>query len=196
MRYDENNVVIDNVLTQNEIDEIYNRLSTSYRQYVMQKYGQQISDFWMPESALDKIIKYCENISGASGLKLEAYQFARYEKFTRDDGVVSLPNLTPHFDNFPEPRFTFDYQIKSNTSWPLVVEGKEILLSDNQALTFSGTHQIHWRAKKIFEPGEFIDMIFCHLSLPGNELNTDEHWSIMRNKEKQYIDITGDVTNE
>lgn len=157
----------------------------------MQKYGQQISDFWMPESALNKIVKYCEEISGISGLKLEAYQFSRYEKFIREDGTLSMPNLTPHFDTFEEPRFTFDYQIRSNTSWPLVVEGKEMLLSDNQALTFSGTHQIHWRTEKIFESGEFIDMIFCHLSFPGSEKNTEAHWNAMKAKEQEFIQTVG-----
>jgi hypothetical protein len=58
-----------------------------------------------------------------------------------------------------------DVQLKSNINWPIVVEGKEIQLGDNDAVTFSGTHQIHWRAPLEFKDGDFIDMLFCHFSL-------------------------------
>ena len=191
MRFDENNVVVDQVLTEEEIRQIYISLNYSYNNYVMERYGQKISNFNMPKSALDKIVKLCEEISGVSGLILEAYQFSRYEKFERPDGTISNPKLIPHYDRFPEPRFTFDYQIKSNTSWPLVVEESEIALLDNQALTFSGTHQVHWRTPKEFEPGEFIDMIFCHLFLPGDIPNTEDHWDIMDAKEYKYVEMTG-----
>ncbi len=192
MKFDESNVVVDNVLSQAEIDEIYKNLEKSYNSYIMERYGQQVSNFKMPESAISKIISICENISGVSGLILEAYQFSRYEKFTREDGSTSEPKLVPHYDGFPEPRFTFDYQVRSNTLWPLLVEGKEFVLHDNQALTFSGTHQIHWRSKKRFYSGEFIDMIFCHLYLPGDIENTQAHWDTMSNLERKYLEIAGD----
>lgn len=187
------NVIVDEVLSQDEISQIYDSLKISYRQYVMQKYGQQVSDFWMPDSALRKIIGYCEKITGVSGLKLEAYQFSRYEKFTMEDGTVSYPNLTPHFDTFPESRFTFDYQISGNTSWSIFVEGKEFELKNNQALTFAGTHQIHWRPKKVFTNGEYIDMIFCHLSFPNDELLPEEHAVNMKNKENKAIEEFGEL---
>ena len=160
LKTNEKNVIIDNVLEKDEIEEIYREIRQSYSSYIMERYGQKISNFRMPKSALDKIVKICEDVSGVSGLVLEAYQFSRYEKFTKPDGTISMPRLIPHYDGFPEPRFTFDYQISSNTSWPLVVEGTELTLADNQALTFSGTHQIHWRTDKTFNEGEFIDMIF------------------------------------
>lgn len=189
MKFNEKNVIIDNVLSQNEIDQIYRELGQAYDSYIMERYGQKISNFRMPKSALDKIVAICEEVSGVSGLILEAYQFSRYEKFTRPDGVVSMPKLIPHYDSFPEPRFTFDYQIRSNTSWPLVVEGTELVLGDNQALTFSGTHQIHWRTEKTFNEGEFIDMIFCHLSLPNDAPNSEEHWEIMKQKEFKFTNL-------
>jgi hypothetical protein len=191
MKFDEANVIVEDFLTQEEIDTIYKSLETSYKKYVMETFGQQVSDFRLPQSVIDKIINVCEDISGVKGLVLEAYQFSRYEKFVRPDGVVSNPRLFPHYDTFAEPRFTFDYQIKSNTSWPLVVEEKEMVLSDNQALTFSGTHQIHWRTNKQFQDGEFIDMIFCHLSNPNSEINSEAHWDIMKEKESHFTKIAG-----
>jgi len=192
MKFNQANVVVDKVLTEQEIDQIYTNLNYAYGSYIMERYGQKISNFKMPESAIDKIVKLCEEISGVSGLVLEAYQFSRYEKFTKPDGTISSPKLIPHYDGFPEPRFTFDYQIRSNTLWPLFVEEEEFVLQDNQALTFVGTHQVHWRSKKDFNPGEFIDMIFCHLFLPNDSPNSQEHWDTMIAKEKKYLDFTGE----
>lgn len=192
MKFNEVNTIIDNVLDEGEIEQIYKNIAGAYNSYVMERYGQQVSNFEMPTSALNKIIKYCEEVSGVTGLILEAYQFSRYERFTKEDGNISSPKLVPHYDGFPEPRFTFDYQIRSNTSWPLFVEQKEFELKDNQALTFSGTHQIHWRSKKDFLPGQFVDMIFCHLYSPNLEKNSQEHWDIMSEKERAYLEMTGD----
>lgn len=189
MRYNENNVIIKDVLSEEDIAQIYKEIDQAYNTSIMERYGQQISDFRMPASALKKIIKISEEVSGVSGLVLEAYQFSRYEKFIKPDGSVSMPKLMPHYDGFPEPRFTFDYQIKSNTSWPLLVEGNELLLEDNQALTFSGTHQIHWRTKKEFQEEEFIDMIFCHLSLPSSQPSSEDHWNFMKEKETKFTKI-------
>jgi hypothetical protein len=189
LRYNESNVIVKDVLSEDEITQIYTEIDQAYSSYIMERYGQKISDFIMPASALEKIVKISEEVSGVSGLVLEAYQFSRYEKFTKPDGSLSMPRLIPHYDGFPEPRFTFDYQIRSNTSWPLLVEGNELLLEDNQALTFSGTHQIHWRTEKEFQDGEFIDMIFCHLSLPSSQPNSEEHWNFMKAKEIKFTKI-------
>lgn len=187
MKYDEVNTIVENVLTQEEIDEIYKMLETPSQQYVMRKFNQSISDFQLPEAIRNKIISYCEQISGESDLNIEEYQFSRYNNVINEDGSIGRPILPPHCDEtFKEPRFTFDYQIKSNTNWPLVVESREFTLKDNQALTFSGTHQIHWRKKKTFEDGEFIDMIFVHLRKRGSEPKPAEVDLIMEEKAAKF----------
>jgi hypothetical protein len=190
MKYNETNTIIENVLTDNEIKELYYAIDDSVRSYVHEKFYQSVSDFKLPDHIRQKIIKYCEDISGETDLDIEEYQFSKYKKIIKDDGTIGNPILFPHYDEtFPEPRFTFDYQIKSNTSWPLVVEEKEFALLDNQALTFSGTHQIHWRVKKNFCDGEFIDMLFCHIkkknALPkGKDVN-----NVMNQKATEYMEI-------
>jgi hypothetical protein len=159
------NVITENFLTDKEIEEIYAKVEDPYKKFVMRDFGQQVSDFWMSETIKNKIINTCEQIFEVSGLKLKAYQFARYEKFFRKDGVLSNPLLFKHVDDFPEKRFTFDLQLRSNTDWSIFVEGKEFTLKDNEALTFYGTLQEHWRPEKDFQDGEYIDMLFCHLEL-------------------------------
>lgn len=190
MKYDEANIIVKNVLTQEEIDQLYSAISKSERNYVFKKFYQSISDFDLPDNIRKKIVKYCEEISGETDLDIEEYQFSKYKIIVKEDGTLGNPVLFPHYDEtFPEPRFTFDYQIKSNTSWPLVVEEKEFNLSDNEALTFSGTHQIHWRVKKIFKGDEFVDMLFCHIKKKNASQKDVSINKVMNEKAKKYVEI-------
>lgn len=190
MKYDEANEIVDNVLTEQEIQEIYKMLETPSQKYVMKRFNQKISDFQLPESVAQKVVKHCEKISGESGLIISEYQYARYTNIYEEDGTLGAPVLSPHYDEtFKEPRFTFDYQMQSNTSWPLVVEEREYALEDNQALTFSGTHQIHWRTKKVFSDEDFIDMIFFHLKKSNAEPKGAEVNESMNEKAKHFIKV-------
>lgn len=165
MKHNEENVIVENVLTEDEMSMLYSIIDNPSSKYVMKLFAQTVSDFELPNSVAKKIIDYSEKISGESGLEIAEYQFARYRNVVDpESGEMLLPNLTPHWDAaFAEPRFTFDYQIGGNTSWDLVVENKDFTLNNNSALTFSGTHQIHWRKKKIFSDSDYIDMVFFHL---------------------------------
>jgi hypothetical protein len=187
MKYNETNAIVESVLTDQEIDQIYNMIEQSSKKYVMKTFNQQISDFVLPDSVAYKVIKKCEELSGESDLEIAEYQFSIYEKTKEKDGTDRNPLLFPHYDGtFKEPRFTFDYQIGGNTTWPLVVEDKVFELQNNQALTFSGTHQIHWRVKKDFKAGERIDMIFFHLR-KKNAVPKDESVNkTMDIKEQQF----------
>jgi hypothetical protein len=165
MKHNEENVIVENVLTEDEISVLYSVIDNPSSKYVMKLFAQTVSDFELPNSVAKKIIDYSEKISGESGLEIAEYQFARYRNVVDpESGEILLPNLTPHWDAaFAEPRFTFDYQLGGNASWTLVVENKDFTLNNNSALTFSGTHQIHWRKKKIFSDSDYIDMVFFHL---------------------------------
>ena len=185
MKFDEKNVVIKNLLTADELNDLLASIKKPYNQYVMSMFVQQISDFKMPEKVERKIISHVEEITGLSGFEME-YQFSRYELLDID-GKEEIPSLRPHFDRFNEPRFTFDYQINSNVSWPIYVEGTEFVLKNNEALTFSGTHQVHWRPKKDFIPGEFVEMIFCHLYLKDSEEGIGlDHFNLMDEKSEDW----------
>jgi hypothetical protein len=190
MKYDESNTIVKDVLTTGEIASIYKMLETPSQEYVMKRFNQKISDFQLPPSVAKKVVEHCEKISGESDLVISEYQFARYTNIYEEDGTLGAPFLSPHYDEtFKEPRFTFDYQMASNTSWPLVVEEREYALEDNQALTFSGTHQIHWRTKKVFSDEDFIDMIFFHLKKSNAEPKGAEVNSEMNKKAKHFIKV-------
>jgi hypothetical protein len=188
MKHNEANVILDNILSESEIADIYRIIENPIQKRLPNQFAQTVSDFDLPETIAQKIIDYSQKISGESGLEISEYQFARYQNVQESEsGEQILPNLIPHWDaSFEEPRFTFDYQIGGNTTWPLVVEGKEFVLQNNSALTFSGTHQIHWRVPKSFQEDEYLDMVFFHLRKIDASPYDPELTSIMQEKQMQY----------
>lgn len=63
-------------------------------------------------------------------------------------------------------QFTIDYQLRSNFDWSNYVLGKKFTLKDNDALIFSGSHQLHWRQKRKLVEGEYKHMVTWHLAMP------------------------------
>lgn len=179
------NVVVSDVFSDEQIKEIKSVILESDRHMIMELYNQKITNFKLPDHLEDAVVKAAEEATGEDGLTLSEYQFARYTIGADDN---NKPNLIPHFDNaFESKRYTFDYQIDGNTTWPIVVEGTKLILENNGAATFSGTHQIHWRTHKEFKEGEFVDMIFFHLKKNGGELIDQLHLDEMAAKEKTYV---------
>jgi hypothetical protein len=156
----------------------------------------------LPQNIIDKVTNKAKEISSNDNLVLTEYCHARYNNVTSNCGRFHYkPSLFPHYDEtFKEPRFTFDYQIAGNIDWPLVVEpDQKFVLKNNQAVTFSGTHQIHWREPKYFEDNQFIEMIFFHFSDPNLGLKGEEVNKIMNQKAAMYSEkyyANGGFTND
>lgn len=161
MNFDYKNLIIDNIFTDSEIEDIYKHVETAGdRKRFLDYYSQTAYFNWLPQHIVDTIVAKAQATIDTP-IMLRELSFARYEKQSDDIPV----QLTPHRDEtFREPRLTVDIQIKSNIDWLISVEGREYQLKDNQALTFAGTHQVHWRPKRSFKDGEFLDMIFAHFS--------------------------------
>lgn len=187
MRKDLPNVIIDNVLTQEEISTIFEIVSKTESQNFHNELAYNSWHIQLPNSLVEKFTKHAESVAGVP-LKLEEYNFSRYEKVTSSCGKYTFnPLLFPHTDEaFQSDRFTFDYQIRSNVQWPITVdnwvEEKDYTLQDNQALTFSGTHQVHWRPKREFVEGEFIELIFLHFAPLDKQPLSVEHINSMRKR--------------
>lgn len=156
------NQIYKNIFTQEEIKSIYDAIEKSHNDstVVLPIYRQKAYFTDLPQSIKTRVTNLANEIFGKK-LKLTEICFANY---SIREGMED-PILSPHFDNtFEEERFTIDVQLKSNIKWPIVVEGKPFTLNDNEAVTFSGTHQIHWREDRKFHKDDFIDMLFCHFS--------------------------------
>jgi len=108
-------------------------------------------------------------------LKIYAVAFGRYSK------EFGIPKLGPHMDEVPS-QFTLDYQLDGNISWPLNIEGKEYVLENNDALVFEGENVLHWRPKREFNDGEFLDLMWF-------QFREDDHWSYKHELRPDYSDF-------
>jgi len=193
MKFNEKNIIVKNILTKEEIERVKDSVVSAENSNQFDILGYYVWHLTMPEDIVKKFTRIAEEICGEE-LVLEEYNTSRYELRSNDDGSETHPLLFPHTDEaFKEERFTLDYQLESNISWPIIVksenETKELVLLDNEAGTFSGTHQVHWRPKRIFNKGEFLTLIFMHFKKANGakELSL-EHINHMRNLAKIEYD--------
>lgn len=144
----------------------------------------------IPKSIFEKISKYVKENYGE---KLVPEGFA----FTRYSNKYGTPRLAPHYDT-GHTKFTLDYQIESNVSWKLLVENKEYVLEDNDALVFKPSYEVHWREPKILKDGEYVDMIFFHFhdGSPNEDEKTKEEKkqiesSFQEKYQQEFINVHG-----
>lgn len=185
------NMIVDNVLTDEEIKQVYKALETPSGNNFVKVHCQYNTFIQLPQNVVDKFVEAARKASGNDNLVMTEYCHAKYNNRISDNGQTQYrPSLFPHYDEtFKEPRFTFDYQLDANTRWPIVVEDKPLVLENNQAATFSGTHQIHWREATKFSDDEYVEMIFCHLTDPTLPPKTPEVNAEMDKKASDYQDI-------
>jgi hypothetical protein len=109
-------------------------------------------------------------------------------RYTLDSG--SKPSLLPHCDvNMKTASYTLSIQLKATMPWDLYVEGESYSLDFNQALLFSGSHQIHWRPDIEFDKSDYYDIIVCQVvEDTQNPLLLDSaHRAIMQTKANFYM---------
>lgn len=157
--------IIKEVMLEQTIDWIYKKVDEldSSSAHIVKELGHttyfmEFNDGFK-KMMLDKIQPFFE-----TKLEITEVAFARYH---HDSGYI--PKLFPHFDHFKEHRITFDIQLKSTIEWPIIVEGTEFILQNNDAVVFSGTDQIHWRKNIELSKEDYVDMLFIHLSLKENK---------------------------
>jgi len=198
MDFNQPNIIVEDIFSEEEIVQIYEHIDSTPEDSIrlVPIFSHKAYNSWLPQNIVDTITRAAQSTTETK-IVLRELSFATYKEFEGADA----PQLPPHTDEgFREPRLTFDIQLKSNRDWAIVVEGRSYTLKDNQALTFSGTHQVHWREKTEFSDGEFADMIFAHFSAEDyvpNELGdwtpgvpvTAKHDIIMDEKRNHWTQI-------
>ncbi len=184
MRTDLKNEIVKNIFAKEEMELIYDHINYAPDQHLFYhpELGYKAYYWGMPQPIQDKLLAVAQRYSDVP-LKLTEISAARYS-----NSYLKPPNLYPHVDSFETPRFTFDVQLKSTRNWPIVVEGKEFILRDNEALIFSGTNQLHWRTKTIFKDDDIVDMLFCHFSEDSESptLNSKEFTNHIMGREEEF----------
>jgi hypothetical protein len=175
---------IDNVLTEEQINRLY-KLIDSYppEQIRVQKWGGQgcYDKLVIPDDIQQKILDEANKILG------EPMQIAEMSLVRYSPSYGYEVKLFPHYDTRPSEMFVFDLQLKTNEEWGIIVEGKKFNLTDNQALFFSGTQQLHWRENKKLSPNAQIDMLFVWIAHKNKRFLNTEHTQIMKEREGVLI---------
>lgn len=178
--------LIDNVFSDEEYDLIY-----SYINAMPEDYKNGIKDtgyiaFYDPtdDDISQTIINHAEKILG---IKLKKYMthFARYTLASE-----SSPQLLPHYDTaLNQASVTLSIILDSTFDWPVVVEYEKILATKNQAILFSGSHQVHWRPSAVFGPEDYYDIMVCQMVEDSDTpvILSKEHRDNMSGKIGQYV---------
>ena len=168
--------VIDNWLTQEEIDFLVNMIEENKNrdltslspdspllQYAAVSTEQQsriFVPFIMPRFLAEKCHKIAKEFY-PEPLEINHFHYIEYDP-KYGQGKYN-PNLNPHFD-FDNNILTIDYQLDNDIEWELNVEGEKHLAKTNQVLVFSAINQIHWRPKRVFKEGETCKVITINMT--------------------------------
>lgn len=156
------NVIIKDLFSKEEIEELEKSIDETQDGVKEGHQGRILRG--LPDLSpviVDKLTRIARQISLINDLELKDFGFCKYSKEYGD------PYLSPHLD-YNQPDFTIDYQYSSNIDWSLYVEGKKINLQNNDAVTFMGSDQVHWRSPRKFVDGEYTTQMFFHFKKMGS----------------------------
>lgn len=133
--------------------------------------------------------------SKATGLNLDKIDlhFARYSTKTG-----SAPKLVPHYDQkLTQPTITMSIQLETTIPWTIYAEKDPFMLETNQALLFSGSHQVHWRPHLEFSDNDYFDIFVCQIYETDNTVElSEEHRKAMQERMEiigqEFADIIED----
>lgn len=143
-----------------KVEEVY---TDRFRPKIIKPMSRMLVEFEMPkhlENILDNIAKPTYD----GDIALCHYNYIEYNKIY-SDGKIS-PILPPHIDA-DENLVTINYCLDGNVEgWDLYVgtqedstQFKRYTLKKGQAIVFSAVNQIHWRPKRRFKDGEFLEIV-------------------------------------
>jgi len=150
-----NPVKVENVLSEEEINYIEDIIESNSDLISLQpETGRNFLQLDLPENIVDKITSIAREKTGKNLLSTGR----AYSTYSNQYGE---PALHPHVDR-NDTKFIFDYQLKSNTNWSIIVEDSEYNLEDNSGIVFEAKNLVHYRPRKKFLDGEYLSMIFFH----------------------------------
>ena len=121
-----------------------------------------------------------KNIGTELGIRLkDVYtHFARYSLNTGHK-----PLLMPHYDRaLTKAMYSMTIILDSTLNWDICVEGETFSPRKNDAVLFSGTHNVHWRPDIEFKENDYYDIMVCQF-----EENTEEDLTLS-DKHKSTMD--------
>lgn len=156
--------VIKNVLTEHEIEELraavsHARNDSGHNPMVFKWWGRLSHDVHVPDSVKQKFDTIVMAID-------PSFRQVDQNSFIYSGIYGNKTHLPPHQDAGGKLEITLDYQLDANVSWPVVVEGQEFALENNDLLIFGGASYVHWRTEKFLTKDEHVDMFSISYARP------------------------------
>jgi hypothetical protein len=130
--------------------------STRFHPKLITHMSRLLIEFECPPEIERVMDEYCKPIY-KDPIRLTHYNYIDYN-MKYGDGKTA-PSLPPHLDA-DENLVTFNYMIGGNIDdWTLWVEDRPYDLKLGDAIIFSAVNQVHWRSKRKWKPGEFVEIV-------------------------------------
>ncbi len=127
---------------------------TRYRPKHIKNMSRLLLEFEMPkhiEHKLDQVAKPIYN----GDIAMCHYNYIEYNlKF----GDGNDPILPPHLDG-DENLVTLNTNIGGNIDWDIYIDGTRYELPVGKTIVFSAINQVHWRPKRKFKEGEYLEIL-------------------------------------
>jgi hypothetical protein len=180
-------VIIDNVFTPEEIEQIYSLADENFAN-IEREFGRKAYPIFQEkaENIFDRVNTHLSEVFGQRMQCLEDPFLIRY-----NIEYGFKPKLAPHFDRRGTHKAVLDVQLNANEDWAVVIDGKNYNLKFNQGLVFMGTDQVHWREPKELKAGTEIDMIIWNVDFAPKIEMKEEHKQAMLMKELDLLEQIG-----
>lgn len=122
---------------------------------LMTHMSRLIVEFDCPESVEGVMDSYSKPLH-KNEIKLAHYSYIDYN-LKYGDGRYE-PALPPHIDS-TENLVTFNYQLGGNIDWDIYIDNQPYSLKTGDAIIFSAVNQVHWRPKREWKEGEFLEIV-------------------------------------
>jgi hypothetical protein len=187
-------IVVDEIFSTDQYKDIYDRVNKTFPSELIADVPEnsgymnagEIGYFAYVNGFREDVYKAVQDIAeSTTGLKLGSPEihFARYSLKT---GYP--PILRPHYDEMLKyPSITMSIQLESSFDWELYANFESAMLSPNQGMIFSGSHQMHWRPRVEFKEDDFYDIMVCQLKV-SDELLTQEHFDEMFTLKREVLE--------
>lgn len=148
-------------------------------------------EFDCPPEVEEVMDSYCKPLH-KDPIRLTHYNYIDYD-MKYGDGRYA-PALPPHLDA-DENLVTFNYMIGGNVDdWTLWVDDKPYDLKLGDAIIFSAVNQVHWRDKRKWKPGEFVEIVsfdYCPVTNYRwtGELNPIDHFVNFEARQQYQKDL-------
>lgn len=127
---------------------------TRYRPKHIKHMSRMLLEFEMPKSIEQKLDQIAKPLYDGD-IALCHYNYIEYNlKF----GDGNDPILPPHLDG-DENLVTINTNVGGNVDWDIYIDGIRYELPVGKTVVFSAINQVHWRPKRKFKDGEYLEIL-------------------------------------